>query len=270
MEQRFAQQLKKGVLEMLVLELICQKPSYGYALLLALKERSEGMFQLKEGTLYPILYRLEDEGMIQSSWSAGEGRSAPKKIYTATQLGQKQRLSQRQYWKDFTKTVEEFYRRTIYLDVTQEQEAVGIVADPGVKVVHVGTTVHREPEELRGHPKAQKWEQDWDLHFLYGADPGPELYTIPRTEVVGFDGQGGWILVTDDVSFEEDNCYYLSRDRAVFHILGGLERDPSTGQTWQERLVPWKGIRVFSSKEEAMTQERILTGVHEFLQQGDL
>lgn len=52
MEDRFAQQLKKGVLEMLVLELICQEPTYGYELLSRLKEQSEGRFALKEGTLF--------------------------------------------------------------------------------------------------------------------------------------------------------------------------------------------------------------------------
>ena len=59
MEDSFAQQLKKGVLEMLVLKLICEKPAYGYELLSELKKSSQGRFCLKEGTLYPILYRLE-------------------------------------------------------------------------------------------------------------------------------------------------------------------------------------------------------------------
>ena len=49
MEDRFTQQLKKGVLEMLVLELICAQPTYGYELLSRLKETSRGLFTLKEG-----------------------------------------------------------------------------------------------------------------------------------------------------------------------------------------------------------------------------
>ena len=71
MEDRYLQQLKKGVLEMLVLRLICRKPAYGYELLNRLKTDSDGLFTLKEGTLYPILYRLEDDGMIQASWTTG-------------------------------------------------------------------------------------------------------------------------------------------------------------------------------------------------------
>ena len=82
MEDRFAQQLKKGVLEMLVLKLICAKPAYGYELLSELKKSSQGRFCLKEGTLYPILYRLEDDGMICAQWSTGEGRTASTKPRT--------------------------------------------------------------------------------------------------------------------------------------------------------------------------------------------
>lgn len=49
MEDRFAQQLKKGVLEMLVLKLICEKPAYGYELLSELKTSSQGRFCLRKG-----------------------------------------------------------------------------------------------------------------------------------------------------------------------------------------------------------------------------
>ena len=101
-------QLKKGVLEMLVLELICREPTYGYELLTRLKNGSEDLFTLKEGTLYPILYRLEDDGMIRSSWSAGTGRTAPKKIYSATAEGEACRLRQRELWRTFVATVDGF------------------------------------------------------------------------------------------------------------------------------------------------------------------
>lgn len=109
MEDRFSQQLKKGVLEMLVLELICREPTYGYELLSRLKEGSEGMFQLKEGTLYPILYRLEDDGLICSQWSRGEGRAAPKKVYSATEAGHQERLRRQIVWTEFTNAVNGFY-----------------------------------------------------------------------------------------------------------------------------------------------------------------
>lgn len=108
MEDRFAQQLKKGVLEMLVLSLICDRPAYGYELLTQLKERSDGSLILKEGTLYPILYRLEDDGLICAKWSQGQGRVAPKKIYEVTDSGREENIRRQQIWKDFTQTVQGF------------------------------------------------------------------------------------------------------------------------------------------------------------------
>lgn len=106
MEDRFAQQLKKGVLEMLVLKLICRKAAYGYELLSRLKGSSEGLFTLKEGTLYPILYRLEDDGMITASWTVGEGKVAPKKIYTATDKGREENLRRQVCWQEFRTMVD--------------------------------------------------------------------------------------------------------------------------------------------------------------------
>lgn len=110
MDDRFLQQLKKGVLEMLVLETVCKGSTYGYELLTRLKEQSNDLFALKEGTLYPILYRLEDDGMIQSSWSQGEGRVAPKKLYSATEKGLRERHRRWQVWTDFSGTVSGFYQ----------------------------------------------------------------------------------------------------------------------------------------------------------------
>ncbi len=110
MEDRFCRQLKKGVLEMLVLQLICQKPTYGYDLLTQLKHRSQGRFLLKEGTLYPILYRLEDDGLIAAKWSTGEGRVAPKKIYEVTDLGRAENLRRQQLWREFEETVGGFLK----------------------------------------------------------------------------------------------------------------------------------------------------------------
>ncbi len=106
MDDRFSQQLKKGVLDMLVLHLICVSPRYGYELLTLLKEQSQGLFQLKEGTLYPILYRLEDEGLIHAAWSQGEGRTAPKKIYAPTPEGIQENQRRQGIWAKFGDTVD--------------------------------------------------------------------------------------------------------------------------------------------------------------------
>ena len=111
MDDRFLQQLKKGVLELLVLETVCKGSTYGYELLTSLKNQSGELFALKEGTLYPILYRLEDDGLIRSSWSQGEGRVAPKKMYTATEKGYLEREARWQIWGNFANTVNGFYQK---------------------------------------------------------------------------------------------------------------------------------------------------------------
>ena len=79
MESRIERQLKKGALELIVLRLLEGRPSYGYELLAELARRSGGYFTLREGTLYPILYRLEDDGLLASAWGEGAGRSVTEK-----------------------------------------------------------------------------------------------------------------------------------------------------------------------------------------------
>ena len=100
-DPRFERQIKKGVMEMLVMQLLSDGPDYGYQLLTRLADTPSGLLKVKEGTLYPILYRLEEDGMLESGWQTGEGRATPKKMYTLTEKGQKELLRQRQIWETF-------------------------------------------------------------------------------------------------------------------------------------------------------------------------
>ncbi len=54
-----------------------------------MKEKSGETFLLKEGTLYPILYRLEEDKLVVSRWSEAEGKQVPRKYYEITEAGQK-------------------------------------------------------------------------------------------------------------------------------------------------------------------------------------
>lgn len=111
-DTRFTQQLKKGVLEMLVLRLLACRPCHGYELLLRLREGSGGLLALKEGTLYPILYRLEDDGCIASAWQSPTGApgtpKTPRKVYTITAEGQAALAAQTQAWREYAACVESF------------------------------------------------------------------------------------------------------------------------------------------------------------------
>ena len=60
-----------SAVEMLILEVAGQGPTYGYELAQTVGERSNGYFELKEGSLYPALHRLERQKLLRSSWRAG-------------------------------------------------------------------------------------------------------------------------------------------------------------------------------------------------------
>lgn len=85
---KLEQQIKKGLLEIAILSVLEEQDCYGYELIHQLDDWSKGIFILKEGTLYPILYRLEDSGHIQSYWKTeSESRSKPRKYYRITNEG---------------------------------------------------------------------------------------------------------------------------------------------------------------------------------------
>lgn len=93
-------QLKKGVIEILVLKILSLQNMYGYEIIQLLDEKSKGIFKMKEGTLYPILYRLEDGKMIESYWEAGtEKRSVPRKYYKITVEGKQQLTDMIREWE---------------------------------------------------------------------------------------------------------------------------------------------------------------------------
>ena len=106
--KRFDQQLKKGVLEMILLKQISREPGYGYDLRVRIKENSCGRLTIEDGTLYPLLYRLEDEGCITAEWETtetsqkGKRRTPPKKVYQITQNGLQRLQEDEKCWRSFS------------------------------------------------------------------------------------------------------------------------------------------------------------------------
>jgi len=89
----------KGHLDLLLLSVLAAGPAHGYAIITALRARSEGTFDLPEGTVYPALHRLEDAGMLASSWSDAGGRK--RRLYALTSAGQAALAAERTEWKRF-------------------------------------------------------------------------------------------------------------------------------------------------------------------------
>lgn len=105
LNEKYETQMKKGVLDMLVLKLLSGQEMYGYQIISELADLSDRRFLLKEGTLYPILYRLEDDGQIESRWSEAEGKRVARKYYSITENG-KQALSEiRTLWNEISSRV---------------------------------------------------------------------------------------------------------------------------------------------------------------------
>lgn len=97
-------ELKRGTLEMILLRLLSSRPMYGYELVSTLQARLGQQFQLKEGTLYPVLYRLEDAGFVEARWETLE-RGVPRKYYQLTDAGVRQLQVLEGEWRTFVAAV---------------------------------------------------------------------------------------------------------------------------------------------------------------------
>jgi len=94
----------KGHLDSLILAVVADAPSHGYAIIEELKGRSGGVFTLPEGTVYPALHRLERSGLLESEWSPEGGRK--RRIYRLTRRGRKQLEAKKNDWHEFAQAVE--------------------------------------------------------------------------------------------------------------------------------------------------------------------
>lgn len=94
----------KGHVDLLLLSMLEQGPAHGYGLVEMLRERSDGAFDLAEGTVYPALYRLERRGLVTSGWQTVDGRR--RRVYRMTRGGQTALERQRTEWRAFSSAVE--------------------------------------------------------------------------------------------------------------------------------------------------------------------
>ena len=93
----------KGHLDLLLLSILANGPAHGYAIIESLRNRSGDVFDLPEGTVYPALHRLEEQGLLKSSWSEDSGRR--KRIYQLTPEGQQALNTRQAEWLTFSKAV---------------------------------------------------------------------------------------------------------------------------------------------------------------------
>jgi PadR family transcriptional regulator PadR len=93
----------KGHLDLLLLAAVHPRPAHGYVIAELLRARSDGTFDLPEGTLYPALHRLERAGLLSSRWSEVNGRR--RRVYQLTPKGHRALASRQGEWRDFARAV---------------------------------------------------------------------------------------------------------------------------------------------------------------------
>ena len=98
------ERLAPGAVELVLLEILSGGQSYGYEITQTVLSRSGGRFNLKEGSLYPALHRLERGKLLASSWQEVEGRR--RKYYKLTAAGRKALASRVSAWRRFAAGLE--------------------------------------------------------------------------------------------------------------------------------------------------------------------
>lgn len=93
----------KGHLDLLILAAVDAAPLHGYAIIESLRRRSDGLFDLPEGTVYPALHRLEQAGLLASGWSTVNGRR--RRVYRLTRKGRRAMARQTAEWRQFAGAV---------------------------------------------------------------------------------------------------------------------------------------------------------------------
>jgi transcriptional regulator len=91
-------ELLQGTLDMLILKVAALRPIHGYAIVQRIQQISKEALQIRQGSLYPALYRLEKRGWLKSEWKTTEG-GREAKYYSPTKAGRLQLETETASWK---------------------------------------------------------------------------------------------------------------------------------------------------------------------------
>ena len=105
---KYIQQFKKGSLEMILMCIIRKKETYGYEIISELNKSAAVLGYAREGTVYPILYRLTEAGMLKTRVAPSAANGGSKKFYSLTDEGRRVLEEQLEFWKDFSNCVESY------------------------------------------------------------------------------------------------------------------------------------------------------------------
>ncbi|MEK0313850.1 PadR family transcriptional regulator [Cohnella sp. 56] len=101
-----SRELMKGSIDILLLSEIKSGDKYGYEIVQSLKKKSSDTYQMSEGTLYPVLKRLERKGLLTSYWGHEPSMSGRRKYYQITESGMKKLDQHLAEWNKINKLMQ--------------------------------------------------------------------------------------------------------------------------------------------------------------------
>jgi PadR family transcriptional regulator, regulatory protein PadR len=104
-------ELLPGTLDLLILKAVSLGNLHGYGVLLRIEQISGGALHIQQGALYPALYRLEQQGLIDSAWGVSENNRRAK-YYTLTALGRRRLRDESASWHRLAETMAAALRAT--------------------------------------------------------------------------------------------------------------------------------------------------------------
>jgi len=96
--------LLQGTLDLLILKALQNEPMHGFGISLRIQQMSRDMLTVEQGSLYPALYRLEDQGWVRSEWGVSDNNRKAK-FYSLTTSGRKQLQAELQSWANLSTAI---------------------------------------------------------------------------------------------------------------------------------------------------------------------
>lgn len=98
MPRESTEQVLQGTLDLLILKTVALEPTHGWAIAKRIQQVSGDVLQISQGSLYPALHRLEQQGWISAAWADNAGTSRRVKVYALTQAGRTQLARELEAW----------------------------------------------------------------------------------------------------------------------------------------------------------------------------
>ena len=104
-------ELLQGTLDMLILKALQHEPMHGFGISVRIRQMSDEVLQVEQGSLYPALYRLEEKGWIKAEWGTSDNNRRAR-FYTLTAAGRRQLTTETENWARVSAAINLILRRT--------------------------------------------------------------------------------------------------------------------------------------------------------------